>query len=256
LSDVQNIGLPAPAWLETLPLLGGWAKNTWIRALGTPEAAKETLHWLRTGGALSYTQEFASQIMHRFIGMLITLLVLFFVYRHGENLGRQFFASSRKLFGESGVHYAVHAVSAVRATLNGLVLISLGQGLLLGVGYTFAGLSHPAILGALTGVFAMIPFAAKLVFGLSSLVLIVQGQIVAGCALLIFGIVVILLADNYVRPALIGGAVKLPFVWTLLGIFGGLENFGLLGLFLGPTLMAVLISIWRDWVEDTEQRLS
>jgi hypothetical protein len=49
---------------------------------------------------------------------------------------------------------------------------------------------------------------------------------------------------------LIGGAVKLPFIWTLLGIFGGMETFGLLGLFLGPTLLAILMSIWRDWVTD------
>jgi len=75
----------------------------------------------------------------------------------------------------------------------------------------------------------------------------------AGSSLFVFGVVVILLADNYVRPRLIGGAVKLPFIWTLLGIFGGLENFGLLGLFLGPTLMAVLISIWRDWVADMDK---
>lgn len=62
------------------------------------------------------------------------------------------------------------------------------------------------------------------------------------------------MADNYVRPLLIGGSVQLPFIWTLLGIFGGLENFGLLGLFLGPTLMAVLISIWRDWAEDLQRQ--
>jgi len=81
-------------------------------------------------------------------------------------------------------------------------------------------------------------------------VLVAEGHMAAGSSLFVFGVFVILLADNYVRPRLIGGAVKLPFIWTLLGIFGGLENFGLLGLFLGPTLMAVLISIWRDWVAD------
>jgi predicted PurR-regulated permease PerM len=53
---------------------------------------------------------------------------------------------------------------------------------------------------------------------------------------------------------LIGGAVQLPFLWTLLGIFGGMENFGLLGVFLGPTLMAVLMSIWRDWIEDMNRQ--
>jgi len=72
----------------------------------------------------------------------------------------------------------------------------------------------------------------------------------AAGGLFTYGMVLTLVADNYVRPALIGGAVKLPFIWTLLGIFGGMETFGLLGLFLGPTLMAVLMSIWRDWVED------
>lgn len=253
LTEAQHAGLSAPVWLETLPWVGTWAKDIWMRTLGSPEAANESLRWLGTGATVAYTKEFASQIVHRFFGFLITLLVLFFIYRHGESLGRQVLASSSKVFGDIGVRYAVHAMAAVRATVNGLVLVGLGEGLLLGVGYAFAGLGHPAMLGALTGVFAMIPFAAKLIFGACALVLVAQGHVAAGSALFVFGVVVILVADNYVRPALIGGAVKLPFLWTLLGIFGGLENFGLLGLFLGPTLMAVLISIWRDWVADAAQ---
>ncbi len=250
LTNAQTAGLPAPEWLETLPLVGSWAKDSWVKALGTAAAANESLHWLGTGAVVNYTKDFASQILHRFLGLLMILVLLFFVYRHGESIGKQVLDTSRKFFGETGIRYAIHATAAVRATVNGLVLVGLGEGLLLGAGYAFAGLSHPALLGALTGVFAMIPFAAKPIFGACTLVLIAGGHSAAGTGLFIFGVVVILLADNYVRPALIGGAVKLPFLWTLLGIFGGLENFGLLGLFLGPTLMAVLISIWRDWVED------
>lgn len=256
LNDAQRVGIPPPAWLETIPLAGHWAKNSWMDVLGSPEAANKTLHWLGTGGAMAYSKAFASQIVHRFFGFLITLLVLFFVYQHGEGLGRQVLATSRKLFGETGIRYALHAIVAVRATVNGLVLVGLGEGLLLGAGYAFAGLTHPAMLGAVTGIFAMIPFAAKLIFGACALALFAEGHIAAGSGLLIFGIVVILVADNYVRPALIGGAVKLPFIWTLLGIFGGLENFGLLGLFLGPTLMAVLMSIWRDWTQDMTRQES
>ena len=250
LTEAQQVGLPPPAWLETIPMIGQWAKDTWMKALGNPVAANESLHWLGTRSAMTYTKDFASQLLHRFFGFLLTLLVLFFVYQHGTRLSQYVLATNRKLFGEIGVRYAIHATAAVRATVNGLVLVGLGEGLLLGVGYAFAGLSHPAMLGALTGVFAMIPFAAKLIFGACALVLIAEGHMAAGSSLFVFGVVVILLADNYVRPRLIGGAVKLPFIWTLLGIFGGLENFGLLGLFLGPTLMAVLISIWRDWVTD------
>ncbi|HEY8157360.1 MAG TPA: AI-2E family transporter [Methylobacter sp.] len=250
LAEAQKVGIPPPAWLETIPMIGPSAKETWMKALGDPVAARESLHWLGTGSAITYTKNFASQLLHRFFGFLLTLLVLFFVYQHGTRLSQYVLATNRKLFGETGVRYAIHATAAVRATVNGLVLVGLGEGLLLGMGYAFAGLSHPAMLGALTGIFAMIPFAAKLIFGACALVLVAEGHTAAGSSLFVFGVVVILLADNYVRPRLIGGAVQLPFIWTLLGIFGGLENFGLLGLFLGPTLMAVLMSIWRDWVTD------
>lgn len=250
LTDAQNIGIPPPDWLETIPSLGHWAKETWINALGSSEAAKSSLHWLGTGGAMTYTKDFAGQLLNRLVSFLIILLVLLFVYQHGESLSRQVLASSRKLFGEIGIRYALHAAAAVRGTVNGMVLIGVGKGLLIGVGYAFAGLSHPAILGALTGVFAMIPYAAKLIFGVCSLVLVAEGHMGAAAGLFTYGMVLTLIADNYVRPALIGGAVKLPFLWTLLGIFGGMETFGLLGLFLGPTLMAVLMSIWRDWLED------
>jgi len=250
LTDAKNVGIPPPDWLETIPMIGHWAKGAWMKALGNPAAASDSLHWLGTGGAIGYTKDFASQLLHRFFSFLLTLLALFFVYLHGTNLSQYVLSTNRKLFGETGVRYAIHATAAVQATVNGLVLVGLGEGLLLGVGYALAGLSHPTILGAMTGVFAMIPFAAKLIFGSCALVLVAEGHMAAGSSLFMFGVVVILLADNYVRPKLIGGAVELPFIWTLLGIFGGLENFGLLGLFLGPTLMAVLISIWRDWIAD------
>ena len=57
------------------------------------------------------------------------------------------------------------------------------------------------------------------------------------------------IADHFVRPVLIGGAARLPFLWVLLGILGGLETFGFLGLFLGPAMMAALIALWREWTE-------
>jgi predicted PurR-regulated permease PerM len=64
LAHAQNAGISPPAWLETLPMIGSWAKERWMDALGTPEAANESLHWLGTGGAVTYTREFASQLLH------------------------------------------------------------------------------------------------------------------------------------------------------------------------------------------------
>lgn len=250
LAKAQKIGIPPPIWLETLPLFGVWAKDAWMSALGSPEAANESLRWLGTSGGVTYTREFAGQLLHRFFDFLLTLLALFVVYQHGISLSRQVLASTHKLFGERGTRYTLHAADSVRATVNGMIMIGLGKGLLMGAGYALAGLSQPALLGAITGIFAMIPFAAKLIFSACSLVLVAEGHLAAGGGLFVYGMILTLAADNYIRPALIGGAVRLPFIWTLLGIFGGMETFGLLGLFLGPTLMAVLMSIWRDWVTD------
>jgi predicted PurR-regulated permease PerM len=93
----------------------------------------------------------------------------------------------------------------------------------------------------------MLPLGAWLAFGTAAIVLILAGgSILAAAAVAGSGAVVMLIGDNFVQPALIGGAVRLPFLWTLFGILGGLETFGLIGLFLGPVLMAALLTIWRQ----------
>ena len=140
-------------------------------------------------------------------------------------------------------------LSTLRATVNGLVLVGLGEGVLLGGAYAVSGLAHPALLGALTGLLAIIPFAVSFIFIGASLVLLGQGSEGAALALFVFSVVVVFIADHFIRPGVIGGATHLPFLWVLLGILGGLETFGLLGLFLGPAVMAAFISVWRDWTE-------
>ena len=116
--------------------------------------------------------------------------------------------------------------------------------------YAVAGAPHPILLGVVTGIFAMIPFAAPLVFGAVALLLASQGAIGAGIAVAAAGSVLLFVADHFVRPVIIGGGAKLPFLWVLLGILGGIESFGLVGIFVGPALMAALVSIWRNWVRE------
>ena len=98
----------------------------------------------------------------------------------------------------------------------------------------------------------MIPFGAPLVFGLAALLLVGQGAQMAAIVVLAIGMIVTFVADHFVRPVLIGGATKLPFMWVLFGILGGVATWGLLGLFLGPAVMAALIMLWREWTGDAE----
>src|SRR5215211_3551219 len=94
------------------------------------------------------------------------------------------------------------------------------------------------------------PLGAWLAFSVASLVLLVQGgSVLAAVGLFGFGATVMLVGDNFVQPGLIGGAARLPFLWALIGIFGGLQTFGLIGLFLGPMVMAGILTICREWID-------
>jgi predicted PurR-regulated permease PerM len=137
----------------------------------------------------------------------------------------------------------------VRGTVNGLVLVGLAEGVILGIAYAATGLSHAALFGLITAMLATVPFGAALVFIACALYLLAISHTAAAIALIVIGMVVTFVADHFVRPLLIGSSTRLPFLWVLLGIFGGLESFGLVGLFLGPAIIAVLIAIWREGAE-------
>ncbi len=176
-----------------------------------------------------------------------TLLTLFFLFRDGPALAAQGLSAARRLFGPRGERVARQMAASVHGTVDGLVLVGLGEGFLLGLVYYFAGVPHPVLLGAFTALAAMIPFGAPVAFGLAALLAAAQGGVTAAIVVAVAGLVVTFVADHFVRPVLIGGATRLPFLWVLLGILGGVESFGLLGLFLGPAVMAALVLLWREY---------
>ena len=143
-------------------------------------------------------------------------------------------------------------VASVHGTVDGLVLVGIGEGIFLGVIYGATGVPHPALFGALTAVAAMIPFGAPLIFGIAAILLGATASITGAVIVIAAGVIVTFVADHFVRPALIGGATRLPFLWVLFGILGGVKTWGLLGLFLGPAIMAALMLLWREFVGETE----
>jgi predicted PurR-regulated permease PerM len=245
----EREGIQAPDWLARLPLMGSSVTDWWQSNLSEPLAAANLLGRIDRNWLIEWTRVLGLQLVRRFTILLFTFLTLFFLFRDGEKLVRQSWVVVDRFFGTTGTRLGPQVLTAVRATVNGLVLVGFGEGLLLGVAYAMSGLPRPVLLGALTGVLATVPFGAPLVFGLGALFLFSQSQSGAAVALLVFGSLVVFVADHFLRPILIGGAARLPFLWVLLGIFGGLESFGLLGLFLGPTIMAVLLALWREWAK-------
>ena len=247
LAAAQKSGVAVPEWLPGLPGLGHFLAAWWRANLSEPAAAHALLERLYSGLRAESARQIGSEIVHRVTLFGFMLLALFFLFRDGDALGDQLVGLGNRLLGPDGERIGRHMIAAVHGTVNGLVLVGLAEGVLLGFAYALAGLPHSVSVGVLTGVLAVIPFGAPVAFGAAAFYLMATGSPVAAAAILGFGFAVVLIADHFVRPYLIGGAIRLPFLWVLLGILGGIETFGLLGLFLGPVVMAALMSLWRDW---------
>ncbi len=245
--DAQAHGIPEPDALHKLPVPHAALDNWWRQNLADPGSARELLERTTHGHVGNVSRSIGEGVARRLTLFLFTLLTLFFLFKEGDTVSAQMRRAGDRTFGPGGERVGQQIISSVHGTVNGLVLVGLGEGVLLGVIYAFAGVPHPTVFGALTSVAAIIPFAAPVVFCAAALVLAAQGSMVWAIIVVVSGMAVTFVADHFVRPVLIGGATKLPFLWVLLGILGGVETWGLLGLFLGPAIMAALILLWREW---------
>jgi predicted PurR-regulated permease PerM len=255
LLDSSKNGMPElPQWLQQVPLLGDWINGIWVEkvthandvhagvATATVQTKPAVYEWTRLVGV---------QLLRRLSTLVFTLLTLYFVFLNRDSLKTDVPRVSRRLFGPTVESLLTRAAQAIRATVDGIVLVAVAEGAIMCGVYAIAGAPHPILMGAVTGIFAMVPFAAPLVFGAVALLLGSQGSVGPAIGVLVAGSIVLFVADHFVRPVIIGEGAKLPFLWVLLGILGGIESFGLVGIFLGPALMAALVALWRGWVSDT-----
>lgn len=178
------------------------------------------------------------------------LFTLLFIYRDGESLLDQVQRVLRRFLGTRVDAYIVAIGHTTTAVLYGLVLTALAQGLLAGVGYWFAGVRAPVLLGAFTALVALMPFGTPFVWGSLGVWLLFKGSTLAGIGLLLWGTLVVSSIDNLIRPLVISSATRIPFLLVMFGVIGGLASFGLIGMFLGPVVVAVLLAVWREWLED------
>jgi predicted PurR-regulated permease PerM len=185
------------------------------------------------------------QLLHRGAICFFTILTLFCLLNRGAVLGRRALSLSNTFLGATGPSILLQMLISIRGTIDGLILVGLGEGLLNGLlDYAFR-LPHAALFAISTAAAAMIPFCAYPVITLAAIVILGHG-IFAAAALLGLGCLVVFLGDHFVRPQMIGGATNMPFLMVLFGILGGLESWGLIGLFIGPALMAVVALIWSN----------
>ncbi len=248
--SAMESGIPEPAWVAGLPFGAAQISEWWKTNLTNASDVSGLVNHATHGAGLSTTREIGAAFTHRIVIFFFTILTLFFVLRSGETLAREMLIVSHKLFGPRGEAVARQMVSSIHGTVDGLVLVGLVEGVLLGIVYAVAGVPHPTLLGALSAIAAMIPFLLVGLLAIIGGVMISQGAVWTAVVVVSIGYVMVFVSDHFVRPVIIGGATRLPFIWVLLGIFGGVETWGLVGLFVGPAVMAALMLLWREFVEN------
>lgn len=248
IEHANQTGIDPPAWLNGLPLVGVPLSDWWQDHLAHPGWGADLLAFARRPGFLDTGRLIGVQVAHRLTLMFSALVTLFFVLRDGDRLAAQAIRAGERMFGPNSEPMLRHVAASVHGVVDGLVLVGLGVGFVMGVAYTATSVPHPALLGALTAMGAIIPFGAPLVIGIAVLLLLAQGAVISAVVIVVLGVATTFIADHFVRPVLIGGATSLPFPFVLFGVLGGLEAWGLFGLFLGPALLTVLVMLWREWV--------
>ena len=180
---------------------------------------------------------------------VLTLFLMFFLYRDGETLTAEVRHGFRRGLGERADNYLEIAVNTSRAVLYGIVMTAIAQGGVAGIGYWGVDMPGPALLTLVTIVMALIPFGAVSVWTLCCLWLLGQGETWRAMTLLLWGALAVSWVDNLVRPIVISQATRIPLALVVLGIIGGLISFGFVGLFAGPVVLAIGHAAWREWLK-------
>ncbi|MES2742849.1 MAG: AI-2E family transporter [Pseudomonadota bacterium] len=251
---LESGSLAPPAWLKAVPVVGE-SIDTYVRKIiGSREEllalAKNMLeparHYLLGGGIL-----LGSGLAQTSLAVFVS----FFLYRDGEALLAVLFSAMRQVIGDSTQAVSLTVTRTVRGMMFGMLGTALAQALVAVIGFLIAGVPGVLLLGIATFLLSLVPVGPPLIWGGAALWLFNQGNTGWGIFMLVWGLVLISGVDNVVKPMLISRGSSLPFLLVLLGVLGGVLAFGFVGIFIGPTLLAVLYGLLMNWTGTPPEKL-
>jgi predicted PurR-regulated permease PerM len=238
----------APAWLGGLPVAGERLTGLWDQAThadggirGALEPYSATLRQVFVGAAGALAESVLQTIL--------SLVVAAMFWVSGDALAAVLRDILTRLVGGATAATLDVAAGAVRGVAYGVVGTAAIQAVVMAVGLAVAGVPGAALLGFVTLLLALSQIGAPLIvliWGGAAVWLFGQDQQGWGIFMILWGLVVTVM-DNFIKPLLIGFGVAMPMSLTILGVFGGFVSFGFLGLFIGPTLIAVAFTVLDAW---------
>jgi len=245
---LSGLQLPAaPAWLANVPFVGPKVAASWnAMANAGPEGLVEKLQPYLHGFG-SWFAAHAGTVASLLVQFLITTVFAAVLYSGGEAWAAWVRGFARRLADERGDRIAVLAAQAIRGVALGVVVTALLQTALGGIGVMVAGVPFAAVLTAIMFLLCIAQLGPLLVLIAATAWVWMHSGAVAGALMLVYALVVGLM-DNFVRPVLIKRGADLPLLLIFTGVVGGLVSLGLLGIFVGPVLLAVTYTLLNDWV--------
>lgn len=236
----------APAWVAGLPLFGDELVQQWDYFRGDSARLLELVRLQvapLTRGLIDAGLAFGGGLLQ----LLLSVITSFFLYRDGEFVAQQLRTALTRIGGARGERMLNLAGDTVRSVIYGVIGTALAQATLAALGFWVAGVPGPLVLGLLTFFLSPLPMGSPLVWGGATIWLVNQGDYAAAVGMVIWGTFFVSTIDNVLRPIIIGAGSSLPFMLVLLGVVGGLLAFGLIGIFLGPTMLALGYNLLREW---------
>ncbi|AMW82410.1 AI-2E family transporter [Pseudomonas yamanorum] len=247
IKDIQVDGLPAaPTWLGSIPFVGERLVAMWDSIDQQGAALMVTLKPY-LGQVGNWLLARSAQIGGGILELTLSLVFVFFFYRDGPRLAMFVHRLLERLIGDRAGYYIELVAGTVQRVVNGVIGTAAAQALLALIGFWIAGVPGALVLGIVTFLLSLIPMGPPLIWIPATAWLAWKGDYTYAVFLGVWGTFIISGVDNVLKPYLISRGGNLPLVIVLLGVFGGLIAFGFIGLFIGPTLLAVAYSLLTDW---------
>lgn len=241
-------GLPGPPdWLVSIPLIGESLDSGWRELTASRAVLNETLRKFVQPAQHGLLQ-FGLILGEGALQMTLAAFIGYFFYRDGEALVAATRVATGRIVGLLLMPELFQTVGGtIKGVVYGLLGTAIAQGVVAAIGFMIAGVPAAALLGAATFFLSLLPIGPPLIWGGAAAWLVYQDQLGWAVFMAVYGFIVISGIDNVVKPILISRGSSLPFVLVFLGVFGGVIAFGFVGIFLGPTLLAVGLALAQRW---------
>lgn len=243
---IEHRELMPPSWVREIPLVGE-SIDAYLRELVASREQMLALAQRMLEPARRYLVAGGLMLGTGVVQLSLAAFVSFFFYRDGKALLEVVTVTMRRVMGEGADSVSTTVSQTVRGVMYGLLGTALAQALVAAIGFTIAGVPAVPLLSVMIFISSLIPVGPPIIWGGAAFWLFLQHETGWAIFMVIWGTVLISGVDNIVRPMLISRGSSLPFLLTLLGVLGGVIAFGFVGMFIGPTLLAVGYSLMTEW---------